>query len=141
GLTLNPLQWFSSDSTPQPTRPKPLTFAIDTHHLFYILIRLEALGYHVGSLDLKAVNPSRPINYIDVSHSGDSSDSMSLSSIRTSLSAVSRLSLGVGIWARPEPPSVDQELNAVATSPWSHKDHGNSGGPSKRKRVTIGLLP
>ncbi|KAH8982673.1 hypothetical protein EDB92DRAFT_2055441 [Lactarius akahatsu] len=100
GLTLNPLQWFSSDSTPQPTRPKPLTFTIDTHHLFYILIRLEALGYHVGSLDLKAVNPSRPINYVDVSHSGDSSDSMSLSSIRTSLSAVSRLSLGVGIWTR-----------------------------------------
>ncbi|KAH8994754.1 hypothetical protein EDB86DRAFT_3044911 [Lactarius hatsudake] len=116
GLTLNPLQWFSSDSTPQPTRPKPLTFAIDTHHLFYILIRLEALGYHVGSLDLKAVNPSRPINYVDVSHSGDSSDSMSLSSIRTSLSAVSRLSLGVGIWTRPEPPSVDQELKYVFSS-------------------------
>ncbi|KAH9062480.1 hypothetical protein EDB87DRAFT_1607648 [Lactarius vividus] len=116
GLTLNPLQWFSSDSTPQSTRPKPLTFAIDTHHLFYILIRLEALGYHVGSLDLKTVSPSRPINYVDVSHSGDSSDSMSLSSIRTSLSAVSRLSLGVGIWARPEPPSVDQELKYVFSS-------------------------
>ncbi|KAH9007534.1 hypothetical protein EDB85DRAFT_2129831, partial [Lactarius pseudohatsudake] len=116
GLTLNPLQWFSSDSTPQPTRPKPLTFTIDTHHLFYILIRLEALGYHVGSLDSKAVNPSRPINYVDVSHSGDSSDSMSLSSIRTSLSVVSRLSLGVGIWTRPEPPSVDQELKYVFSS-------------------------
>ncbi|KAI9455449.1 hypothetical protein BJY52DRAFT_1280092 [Lactarius psammicola] len=116
GLTLNPLQWFSSDNTPQSTRPKPLTFTIDTHHLFYILIRLEALGYHVGSLDFKAVNPSRPINYVDVSHSGDSSDSMSLSSIRTSLSAVSRLSLGVGIWARPEPPSVDQELKYIFSS-------------------------
>ncbi|KAH9166453.1 hypothetical protein EDB89DRAFT_2130114 [Lactarius sanguifluus] len=103
-------------NTPQPTRPKPLTFAIDTHHLFYILIRLEALGYHVGSLDLKAVNPSRPINYVDVSHSGDSSDSMSLSSIRTSLSVVSRLSLGVGIWTRPEPPSGDQELKYVLSS-------------------------
>ncbi|KAH9166458.1 hypothetical protein EDB89DRAFT_2115849 [Lactarius sanguifluus] len=84
--------------TPQSTRPEPLTFAIDTHHLFYILIRLGALGYHVGPLDLKAVNPSRPVNYVDVSHSGDSSDSMSksmsLSSIRTSLSVVSRLSLG-----------------------------------------------
>ncbi|KAH9159861.1 hypothetical protein EDB89DRAFT_2223127 [Lactarius sanguifluus] len=54
-----------------------------------------------------------PINYVDVSHSGDSSDSMSLSSIRTSLSVVSRLSLGVGIWTRPEPPSVDQELKYI----------------------------
>ncbi|KAH9083969.1 hypothetical protein EDB83DRAFT_2205424, partial [Lactarius deliciosus] len=36
-----------------------------------------------------------------------------LSSTRTSLPAVSRLSLGVSIWARPEPPSVDQELKYV----------------------------
>ena len=116
GLSLNPLQWFSSDSTPQSARPKPLTFTIDTHHLFYILIRLEALGFHVGSLDSKAVNPSRPINYIDVSYSRDTSDSISLSSIRSSLSAVSRLSLGVGLWSRPEPPSVDQELKYVFSS-------------------------
>ncbi|KAH9014853.1 hypothetical protein EDB85DRAFT_2135474 [Lactarius pseudohatsudake] len=47
-------------------RPTLLTFAIDTHHLFYILVCLDALGYHVGSLDLKAVNPSRPINYVDL---------------------------------------------------------------------------
>jgi Leucine-rich repeat (LRR) protein len=103
------------DNTPQSTRPKPLAFTIDTHHLFYIFIRLEALGYRVGSLDL-TVNPSRPINYIDVSYSGDTSDSISLSSIRTSLSAVSRLSLGVSIWARPEPPSVDQELKYIFSS-------------------------
>ena len=116
GLSLNPLQWFSSDSTPQSARPKPLTFTIDTHHLFYILIRLEALGFHVGSLDSKAVNPSRPINYVDVSYNRDSSDSISLSSIRSSLSAVSRLSLGVGLWSRPEPPSVDQELKYIFSS-------------------------
>jgi Leucine rich repeat len=113
GLTLNPLQWFSSDSTQQPTRPKPLTFIIDTHHLFYILIRLEALGYNVGSLDVKAVRPSRPMNYIDVFHGEDTSDAISLSSIRTSLSSVSRLSLGLGLWARPEPPSMDQELKYI----------------------------
>ena len=116
GLSLNPLQWFSSDSTPQSARPKPLTFTIDTHHLFYILIRLEALGFHVGSLDSKAVNPSRPINYVDVSYNRDSSDSISLSSIRSSLSAVSRLSLGVGLWSRPEPPNVDQELKYIFSS-------------------------
>ncbi|KAF8264426.1 hypothetical protein EI94DRAFT_1738489 [Lactarius quietus] len=115
GLSLNPLQWFSSDSSSQSARPKPLAFSIDTHHLFYILIRLEALGFHVGSLDSKAVNPSRPLNYVDV-YSGDTSDSISLNSIRTSLSAVSRLSLGVGLWTRPEPPSVDQELKYIFSS-------------------------
>ncbi|KAH9083968.1 hypothetical protein EDB83DRAFT_2203194, partial [Lactarius deliciosus] len=78
-----------------------------TRHLFYILIRLEALGYHVGFLDSKAVNPSCPINFVDVSHSGDPC---------TSLSAVSRLSLGVGIRARPELPNVDQELKYVLSS-------------------------
>jgi Leucine-rich repeat (LRR) protein len=113
GLTLNPLQWFSTDNTQQPTRPKPLTFIIDTHHLFYILIRLEASGYNVGSLDVKVVKPSRPINYIDVFHGEDTSDNISLSSIRTSLSSVSRLSLGLGLWSRPEPPSMDQELKYI----------------------------
>ena len=113
GLTLNPLQWFSPDS---PTPPKPLTFVIDTHHLFYILIRLEALGYNVGSLDLKVIGPSRPMNYIDVFQGEDTSDNMSLSSIRTSLSSVSRLSLGLGLWTRPEPPSMDQELKYIFSS-------------------------
>ena len=113
GLTLNPLQWFSPDS---PTPPKPLTFVIDTHHLFYILIRLEALGYNVGSLDLKVIRPSRPMNYIDVFQGEDTSDNMSLSSIRTSLSSVSRLSLGLGLWTRPEPPSMDQELKYIFSS-------------------------
>ena len=116
GLTLNPLQWFSSDSTQQPTRPKPLMFFIDTHHLFYILTRLEALRYNVGSLDVKAIAPSRPMNYIDVFHGGDTSDTISLSSIRTSLSTVSRLSLGAGLWGRPEPPSLDQELKYIFSS-------------------------
>ncbi|KAF8499637.1 hypothetical protein F5888DRAFT_1684194 [Russula emetica] len=116
GLTLNPLQWFSSDSTQQSTRPKPLMFFIDTHHLFYILTRLEALRYNVGSLDVKVIAPSRPMNYVDVFHGEDTSDTISLSSIRTSLSTVSRLSLGVGLWGRPEPPSLDQELKYIFSS-------------------------
>jgi Leucine-rich repeat (LRR) protein len=116
GLTLNPLQWFSSDSTRQSTRPKPLMFYIDTHHLFYILTRLEALRYNVGSLDAKVIAPSRPMNYVDVFHGEDTSDTISLSSIRTSLSTVSRLSLGVGLWGRPEPPSLDQELKYIFSS-------------------------
>ena len=116
GLTLNPLQWFSSDSTQQLTRPKPLMFAIDTHHLFYILTRLEALRYNVGPLDIKVLSPSRPMNYVDVFHGEDTSDTISLSSIRSSLSTVSRLSLGMGLWTRPEPPGVDQELKYIFSS-------------------------
>ena len=116
GLTLNPLQWFSSDSTRQSTRPKPLMFIIDTHHLFYILTRFEALGYSVGSLDSKVDNPSRPMNYIDVFHGEDTSDTISISSIRTSLSTVSGLSLGMGLWSRPEPPNVDHELKYIFSS-------------------------
>jgi Leucine-rich repeat (LRR) protein len=116
GLTLNPLQWFSSDGAQQSTRPKPLMFVIDTHHLFYILTRLEALRYNVGSLDDKVIAPSRPMNYVDVFHGGDTSDTISLSSIRTSLSTVSRLSLGAGLWGRPEPPSLDQELKYIFSS-------------------------
>lgn len=115
-ITLNPLQWFSTDSTQQSTRPKPLMFVIDTHHLFYILTRLEALRYNVGSLDVKVVRPSRPMNYVDVFHGPDTSDTISLTSIRTSLSTVSRLSLGVGLWGRPEPPSLDQELKYIFSS-------------------------
>ena len=115
GLTLNPLQWFSTQQS-TPTRPKPLMFYIDTHHLFYILTRLEALRYNVGSLDVKAIAPSRPMNYVDVFHGEDTSDTISLSSIRTSLSTVSRLSLGTGLWGRPEPPSLDQELKYIFSS-------------------------
>jgi len=91
-------------------------FVIDTHHLFYILTRLEALRYNVGSLDVTVVAPSRPMNYVDVFHGVDTSDTISLSSIRTSLSTVSRLSLGVGLWGRPEPPSLDQELKYIFSS-------------------------
>lgn len=116
GLTLNPLQWFSSDSSRQPTRPKPLMFIIDTHHLFYILTRLEALGHNVGSLDCKVDNPSRPMNYIDVFHGEDTSDTISISSIRTSLSTISGLSLGMGLWSRAEPPNVDHELKYIFSS-------------------------
>jgi Leucine-rich repeat (LRR) protein len=56
------------------------------------------------------------MNYIDVFQGEDTSDNMSLSSIRTSLSSVSRLSLGLSLWARPEPPSMDQELKYIFSS-------------------------
>ncbi|KAI1781812.1 hypothetical protein LXA43DRAFT_603595, partial [Ganoderma leucocontextum] len=88
----NPIGWFSYDPS-AATNAKPVILAFDIHHLFYLLMRMEALGYEVGSLDIKVDNPSRPINYIAIPTHGDRSDALSFVSLRSSLSAVSRLSL------------------------------------------------
>ncbi|ETW80447.1 hypothetical protein HETIRDRAFT_476057 [Heterobasidion irregulare TC 32-1] len=114
----NPLSWFAADAGAQvPTNsPKPLAFSIDTHRLFYVLMRLEAQGFDVGSLDIKVDSPSRPMNYVNIFSGTDRAETMSLSSIRSSLSVVSRLSLGVGWWGRPEIPSLDQELRYLFSS-------------------------
>ncbi|TFY82182.1 hypothetical protein EWM64_g1833 [Hericium alpestre] len=118
GSLFNPLSWFGTDSTAQtqPSRPKPLVFTIDTHRLFYLLMRLEALGFDVGSLDVKVDSPSRPMNYIEIFPGADRSDAMSMSSIRSSFSAVSKLSLGPGWWGRAEPPSINEELKYIFSS-------------------------
>ncbi|TFY72609.1 hypothetical protein EVG20_g403 [Dentipellis fragilis] len=118
GVASNLFSWFGTENATNAsaTRPKPLTFTIDTHRLFYILMRLEALGFDVGSLDVKVDSPSRPMNYIDLFPNADKSETMSLSSIRTSLSAVSRLSLGGPWWGRPEQASIDEELKYIFSS-------------------------
>ncbi|PCH36177.1 L domain-like protein [Wolfiporia cocos MD-104 SS10] len=113
---LNPLSWFTYDSTAAPQAVKPVILSFDAHHLFYLLMRLEALGFDVGSLDVRVDSPSRPMNYINVFPSSDRSDALSLASFRSSLSAVSRLSLGTGWWGRPAPPSVDTELKYIYSS-------------------------
>lgn len=112
--------WFSYDSqTPSPAPPpKPVTFGIDTHRLFYVLMRLEALGIDIGTLDVRVDNPSKPMHYthIDLYPNSDKSDTLSLASFRSSLSAVSGLSLGVGWWGRQEPQSIDTELKYIYSS-------------------------
>ncbi|KAG2368064.1 hypothetical protein BDR07DRAFT_1350038 [Suillus spraguei] len=111
--------WFSYDSqTPSPSPPKPVTFSVDTHRLFYILMRLEALGIDIGTLDVRVDNPSKPMHYthIDLYPNSDNSDSLSLASFRSSLSAVSGLSLGVGWWGRQEPQTIDEELKYIYSS-------------------------
>ncbi|KAG5645181.1 hypothetical protein DXG03_006699 [Asterophora parasitica] len=111
----HPLGWFSTDpSAPQP--PKPVILSVDTHRLFYVLMRMEAQGFDVGTLDVQVDNPSRPMSYIDLFADTDKSDTISLASFRSSLSAVSGLSLGGGWWGRPEPPSVDSELRYLFSS-------------------------
>lgn len=111
---LDPLGWFSS-SDPQSTA-RPVVLSIDCHHLFYLLIRLEALSIDVGSLDTKVDNPSRPMNYINVFPHSDKSETLSMLSFQSSLSAISRLSIGTSWWGRPSPPSVDSELRYIYSS-------------------------
>ncbi|KAI0335010.1 hypothetical protein GY45DRAFT_972850 [Cubamyces sp. BRFM 1775] len=110
----NPVSWFSSDTSAVDTA-KPVVLSFDHHHLFYLLMRMEALGLDVGSLDVKVDNPARPMNYINIP-TGDKSDALSFVSFRSSLSVVSRLSLGAGWWGRPAPPSVDSELKYIYSS-------------------------
>ncbi|OAX43286.1 hypothetical protein K503DRAFT_862364 [Rhizopogon vinicolor AM-OR11-026] len=112
--------WFTYDpqsQSPAPP-PKPVTFTIDTHRLFYILIRLEALGIDIGTLDVRVDNPSKPMHYthIDFHPDFDKSDTLSLASFRSSLSAVSGLSLGMAWWGRQEPQSIDAELKYIYSS-------------------------
>ncbi|OCH84661.1 hypothetical protein OBBRIDRAFT_798890 [Obba rivulosa] len=112
GSILNPFSWFGSEPA-VPSDVKPIILSLDEHHLFYLLMRMEAIGLDVGSLDVKVESPARPMNYINVFPHPDRSDTLSLASFRSSLSAVSRLSLGAGWWGRPPPPSVDAELKYI----------------------------
>ena len=114
----NPVNWFVFTDVRQSPSPRPVTFAIDTHRLFYILMRIESIGLDVGSLDVTVDNPSKPMHYthIQIGPSRDKSETLSLSSIRSSLSAVSGLSLGTGWWSRPEQQSIDAELKYIYSS-------------------------
>lgn len=113
---LNPFAWIGSDSSNSPSIPRPITLTTDTHHLFYIFMRMEALGYDVGTLDVKIDTPSRPTSYVNIFSSDDKSETLSLASFRSSLSAISGLSLGGGWWSRPELQGIDSELKYLYSS-------------------------
>ncbi|KAI5118458.1 hypothetical protein M0805_006277 [Coniferiporia weirii] len=111
----NPLGWigFTEGTAPQP----PVILSLDTHRLFYLLMRLEALSIDIGTLDVKVEDLSRPLSYLSLGLGSDKSDTLSIAeSFRSSFSAVSRLSLGGGWWGRPEPPSVETELKYIYSS-------------------------
>ncbi|KAF9241562.1 hypothetical protein BU15DRAFT_87147 [Melanogaster broomeanus] len=120
----NPVGWFTpaltTDVQPRSpaSPPRPVTFSVDTHHLFYILMRIEALGIDVGSLDVRVDCPSKPMHYIhiDLGSGVDKSETLSLASFRSSLSAVSGLSLGAGWWGKTEQQSIDTELKFIYSS-------------------------
>ncbi|KAF9452338.1 Arf-domain-containing protein [Macrolepiota fuliginosa MF-IS2] len=92
-----------------------IVLSTDIHRLFYVLMRLEALGFDVGTLDVEVDNPSRPTSYINFAQD-DKSDAVSLASFRSSLSAVSSLSIGVGWWSRPEVADINSELKYIYSS-------------------------
>ncbi|KAJ8696475.1 hypothetical protein PTI98_006342 [Pleurotus ostreatus] len=111
---LNPLGWFSAPASPNV--PNPVVLQVDTHHLFYILMRLEGVGLDIGTLDVEVENPSRPTSYINILPSKDNSDALSLASFRSSLSAMSTLSLGSGWWGRTEVAPIEAELKYLFSS-------------------------
>lgn len=109
-----PLGWLSPSLSPLP--PKPLLLAIDTHHLFYILMRLEALGIQAGPLDVQVEPPSRPTSYANFYAGQTDPETLSLASFRSSLSIVSNLSLPTSWWSRQEPLTIDAELKFIYSS-------------------------
>src|SRR5688572_16291823 len=80
---------------------EPVKLTTDTHRLFYLLMRFEALGLPTGSLDILVDAPSRPLAFLPHAHAGETS---SLASFRSSLSAVSRLS-----WWSAHPPAAPDD--------------------------------
>lgn len=112
----NPLGWFASDNSAPLANVKPVVLSFDIHHLYYLLMRMEAINIDgVGTLDVKAENPSRAMNYISIPGL-DKSDALSLRSFTSTFSAVSRLSLGGGWWGRPPPQTVDAEIKYIYSS-------------------------
>ncbi|EJD03020.1 uncharacterized protein FOMMEDRAFT_168108 [Fomitiporia mediterranea MF3/22] len=111
----NPLGWVGlADSNASQS---PVVLSMDTHHLFYLLMRLEALGIDIGTLDVQLDDLSRPLSYIDVGLGKDKSETLSIAeSFRSSFSAVSKLSLGSAWWSRTEPRTVEDELKYIYSS-------------------------
>ncbi|TFK75255.1 hypothetical protein BDN72DRAFT_810722 [Pluteus cervinus] len=112
----NPLSWLGIDSILPSSETKPAALSMDIHHLFYLLMRFEGLGISVGSLDVKVDSPSRPMSYINLFPPTDKAETLSLASLRSSLSVMSTLSLSGGWWRPSEAMHVDSELKFLYSS-------------------------
>lgn len=102
--------WFSFPTGNRAA--SSLIFTNDPHHLFYLLIKIEALGINVGSLDVRIENLSESMHnpYVPRTIQKDMSDTMSISSLRSAMSSVSMFSLGGGWFQSRESLTVDSEL-------------------------------
>ncbi|PPR07392.1 hypothetical protein CVT26_013708 [Gymnopilus dilepis] len=105
----SPLPWPLSP-------PKPVVLSTDTHHLFYVLIRLEALGFNVGLLDVPVISPSRPMSYVNIFPVQKDPETLSLASLRSSLSLVSNISLSGSWWTAHDRSTIDGELKYIYSS-------------------------
>ncbi|QRV78954.1 leucine-rich repeat protein [Ceratobasidium sp. AG-Ba] len=109
----NMLYWMGLG--PSSTPPPGMVLTSDLHHIFYLLMRFEALDLPTGPLDIKLANPTRPLSFASQLASGDRADAVSIRS-SSAMSTMSRLSLGAGWWARAPPPPVDAELKYIYSS-------------------------
>ncbi|MCO5576852.1 hypothetical protein L7F22_030672 [Adiantum nelumboides] len=117
----------SSSSKPQPTPLRPMSFRVTSHHLYYLLIRCEALGLPIGSLDVRIPKRSRPSTYFAfisnnaagaTSKKRDREETMSVSSLQTTMSAfgLGGSAKGGGSWWSGEKHDIIADIRFIYSS-------------------------
>lgn len=117
----------SSSSKPQVTPLRPMSFRVTSHHLYYLLIRCEALGLPIGSLDVRIPKRSRPSTYfafISNNAAGatikkrDREETMSVSSLQTTMSAfgLGGTAKGNGSWWSGEKHDINADIRYIYMS-------------------------
>jgi Leucine-rich repeat (LRR) protein len=112
----NPTAWLRATSPPinhtaaapraQTARPAPLR--LTSHHLYYLLIRFEALQIATGPLDVRITATSRPSSTFTFisGYRKDKDDTMSISSLQTTMSVFGlggAASRSTGWWSGMKP--------------------------------------
>ncbi|KAN0064552.1 hypothetical protein ACQY0O_002180 [Thecaphora frezii] len=95
--------------TPQQAM-RPLMLRLNPHYLYYLLIRFEAIGLPVGSLDIHIPTAARPTSYfsfVSASSTKPTDDTMSISSFRSRMSSVSSSLSRASSWWGGSAPVVD----------------------------------
>ncbi|PWN37054.1 uncharacterized protein FA14DRAFT_141057 [Meira miltonrushii] len=117
----------SSTSKPQAAPLRPMSFRVTSHHLYYLLIRCEALGLPIGSLDVRIPKRSRPSTYfafISNNAAGatikkrDREETMSVSSLQTTMSAfgLGGSAKGKGSWWSGEKHDITADVRFIYSS-------------------------
>jgi Leucine-rich repeat (LRR) protein len=92
--------------------PQRIVFSIAADKLYSLLVRLDETDIPVGPLDFR---PDAPFTHPVFQPQSDRSDSMSIASIRSSISAISKLSIpGTGFFYQP--PTLHNELKFLYSS-------------------------
>ncbi|KAJ1044952.1 hypothetical protein NDA10_004160 [Ustilago hordei] len=115
-VTLGTSTPTTSGSTPTP---RPMLLRQNPHNLYYLVIRFEALGLPIGSLDTPIPVAARPISYFSfVAASSmtnkDGDDTMSMSSMRSRISVVSSsLSSSLSWFASSAKPDPSRDVKYI----------------------------